>query len=226
MRADKFLFHRVRLGRRPAQAAIAAGKLSVNGVVVEISTEPIEKFDLVEFDGEVLQDEKPIYIMLHKPQGYVCATKDELSPTVMELIDGVEQELHIVGRLDKYTTGMVLLTNDGKWSRWVSEPRSKQAKTYLVELEVDISDECVAAFREGILFEKEGVVSQPAIVELTGARVMNLTIYEGIHHQIKRMFLKYSNRVVNLHRISVGQLQLDVPEGEWREIQPSEVAEW
>ena len=223
MRADKFLFHHANMGRRLARKAIAEGRVWVNGKCLEDQVQDIGAFDHVSLDGVELQNRKPLYVMLHKPAGYVCATKDKESPTVMELLPAFDEPLHLVGRLDKFTTGLVLLTNDGQWSRMVSDPKSKFPKEYEVRSEKPIDAEMIEAFQRGVYFEKESVTSQPAQVQLLEETRMRLTIYEGLHHQIKRMLLKFGNRVVSLHRIRVAHQALDIEEGKWRFVDPSEV---
>lgn len=224
MRADKFLFHKKKLGKKAAQRAIAEGRLWVNDQQVSHAGHEIEKFDQVRFDAEILVERHARYIMLHKPAGYVCATSDELSPTVLELLQETAEPLHLAGRLDKFTTGLVLLTNDGRWSREITMPESKVAKVYLVKAEKPIESQMVEAFEKGIFFEKEKVKTQPADVKLIAPTQMELTIYEGMHHQIKRMLLKFNNRVVSLHRKSIGILHLDLPEGEFRELTEKELS--
>lgn len=223
MRADKFLFHHQKLGRRPAFLAIAKGHLVVNGVVVQCASEVIQKFDRVDFLGETLQNVKPRYIMLHKPAGYVSATIDLENQTVIDLLPEVDEELHLAGRLDKSTTGMVLLTNNGMWSRAVTSPDSKVPKVYDVKAELSICPKMLEDFQCGIFFEKEGVKTQPAEIRIINDFEIQLTIFEGMHHQIKRMFLKYGNRVVYLHRRRIGEVELNISVGKWRDLTNKEM---
>lgn len=218
MRADKFLFNYRQLGRRSARALIESGGLEVNGERLTDVAFNIGRFDRVSIGAEVIQSLKPVYLMVNKPKGYVCATEDKENLTVMEFVKEIEQKLHIVGRLDKFTTGLVLLTNDSHWSRSISEPRSKKAKVYIVEAEEPLSERMLVAFKTGVFFEKEEVWTQPAEVEPLSPMSLRLTIFEGMHHQIKRMFLKFDNRVVNLHREAVASIRLDIPEGSCRQI--------
>lgn len=223
MRADKFLFHHKKLGKKAAQKSIAEGRLWVNGRQVSHAGHEVGKFDQVRFDTEILANARAHYIMLHKPAGYVCATTDKLSPTVLELLPEMTEPLHLAGRLDKFTTGLVILTNDGKWSREITSPSSKVGKVYRIEAENKIENQMIEAFKAGVFFEKEKVKTQAAGVTLITPMQMELTIYEGMHHQIKRMLLKFNNRVVSLHRKSIGTLHLDLPEGDFRELTEEEL---
>lgn len=219
MRADKFLFKCLRVGRNQARQLIAQGVVYCDGIQLRYSSEDIPNFSEVVVNGEVVYSSKPVYILLHKPRGVVSATVDDEDQTVIDLVDHPDvKSLHIAGRLDKNTTGLVVLTNDGKWSRDLTNPDSLKPKVYLVKSQYSISEKMISAFREGIYFEKEQVMTHPAIVELIGEYEMRLTIFEGMHHQIKRMFLKFENKVLQLHREQVADLVLDFPEGEWREI--------
>ena len=152
---------------------------------------------------------------------------DEEHPTVMELIGDAfgEEALHIAGRLDRASTGLLMLTNDGKWSRDIGLPEESHGKVYLVETAEDISDETAAIFTSGVYFGYEDITTGPAEMEVLGARRARLTIYEGKYHQVKRMFHAVGNRVVSLHRERVGSIELDpgLAPGEWRELAEVEI---
>ena len=167
--------------------------------------------------------------MLYKPAGYVSCTVGQGQPTVMELVgDGFgEEELHIAGRLDRGTTGLLLLTNDGAWSRRLTLPGREFGKVYLVETAEAISPETAEQFRSGIYFRYEkDITTAPAELELLAERQARLTIYEGKYHQVKRMFHSAGNRVISLHRERVGQIVLDpeLGEGAWRELREGEIS--
>lgn len=221
MRADKFLFHHQKISKKQARLDIAQGKLVVNNTTLNCADTEVSAFDTVIFKGSDISLKSASYLMLHKPVGYVSATIDSENKTVIDLIketanDSTEfstDDLHLAGRLDKNTTGLILLTNDGKWSKTITTSDKKVAKVYLVESQDPITAAMITSFRNGIFFEKENITSQPAIVKSLTSHKIELTIYEGIHHQIKRMFLKFGNRVTTLHRKSIGGITLDVPEG-------------
>ena len=168
------------------------------------------KFTHVVIDEQCLQDTKPVYIALHKPKGVVSATKDERHPTVMSLIQHpLKDDLHIAGRLDFNTTGLLLLTNDGEWSRRISLPETKLAKTYEVTLSKPISSDAIDVFREGIYFSFENITTLPAELEILTETTARVTLVEGKYHQIKRMFGFLQNEVLALHRTSIGNITLD-----------------
>ncbi|MBT8036650.1 MAG: pseudouridine synthase [Verrucomicrobiae bacterium] len=228
MRLDRFLYHHSPHGRRAIRPILAAGRVRVEGAIEKDSQCEIGDFTQVELDGVLLRADTPVYIMLNKPAGYLSATTDLQHPTVMELIDE-PQTLHIAGRLDRATTGLLILTNDGKWSRQLTDPphhkRDGVPKVYLVETAEPITQETHAHFTQGIYFAYEDLTTRPAELEILTPRQARLTLYEGRYHQIKRMFHAVGNRVTALHRLSVGKIQLD-PElkpGQYRTLSEAEV---
>jgi 16S rRNA pseudouridine516 synthase len=156
--------------------------------------------------------------MLNKPKGVVSATKDAKHTTVLDLIDHPQKdELHIAGRLDFNSTGLVLLTNDGAWSRQISLPETKLTKTYEVTLSKPMTEAYITTFQQGIYFAYEGITTQPAQLEILSAYKARLSLVEGKYHQVKRMFGYFQNEVLSLHRISVGSMTLNgLKEGESR----------
>jgi 16S rRNA pseudouridine516 synthase len=230
MKLNRLLGKHESTGRSRAQAMIVAGEVSVNGVVVIEGTREVTRFDRVEVQGQVIQaGQRALYVMLHKPAGYVSATVDAEHPTVLDLIDEPDKAaLHLAGRLDRASTGLVLLTNDGVWSKRITEPVFKLPKTYLVETAEPIAQEAVAAFAAGFYFHTEDLVTQPAELVLLGQRAARVTLWEGRYHQIKRMFHRVGNRVTRLHRESIGALRLPegLAEGEWRMLTSDEVAQF
>jgi 16S rRNA pseudouridine516 synthase len=157
--------------------------------------------------------------MLHKPIGVVSATSDAEHPTVIDLIDDPDREtLHLVGRLDRNTSGLVLLTNDGRWSKLLMDPAKKVPKVNRVQTRDPIPPEAVAAFAEGFYFHTEDLTTKPATLEIIGECEARLTLHEGRYHQIKRMFHRIGNRVTCLHRERIGALALpaELGPGDWR----------
>jgi 16S rRNA pseudouridine516 synthase len=230
MKLNRLLGKHESTGRSRAQAKIVAGEVLVNGVVVIEGTREVTRFDRVELQGQIIQaGQRALYVMLHKPAGYVSATVDAEHPTVLDLIDEPNKaELHLAGRLDRASTGLVLLTNDGVWSKRITEPVFKLPKTYLVETAEPIAPEAVAAFAAGFYFHTEDLVTQPAELALLGQRTARVTLWEGRYHQIKRMFHRVGNRVTRLHRESIGPLRLPegLAESEWRFLTADEVAQF
>lgn len=228
MRLDRFLSNLPRFNRQQVRLALTCGRISVDGRPVSDPHHDVREFSRVAWDGEVLQAGKPVrYFMLHKPEGCVSATIDPRHATVLDLLDDADRhELHIAGRLDFNTTGLMLLTNDGQWSRRLTQPQTRLPKTYYVETEQPIDDAHVSRFAEGLYFAFEDLTTQPAQLTLLGSHSARLSIVEGRYHQIKRMFGHFDNKVLRLHRESIGSLQLDpnLQPGEYRPLSAQELA--
>lgn len=226
MRLDRFLTRRGTHPCKEIARLLADGRVRVNGAVDTNGLRRIDRFSRVELDGEILQDQEAVYLMLHKPGGYLSATADPQHPTVMELIDHpLRDELHLAGRLDRASTGLLLLTNDGRWSKGVTEPGEEISKVYRVTTRDEISPETAAIFAAGIYFAYEDLTTRPAELEIVGPREALLSIHEGRYHQVKRMFHAVGNQVLSLHRESIGALGLDgLAVGEFRHLTAAEVA--
>lgn len=200
---------------------LAQGRITVDGAVARDVAQNIDKFSRVQVDGQWTQNNTAHYLMLNKPQGVVCATKDPKHRTVIDLmrLPGKEQ-LHIVGRLDYNSTGLVLLTNDGQWSRKLSHPNSKLIKRYRVTTEKSITEEYVEAFQGGMYFGFEGITTRPATLKIVDERTAEVGLIEGRYHQIKRMFGRFDNKVLSIHRFAVGRYELgDLGPGKYRSIE-------
>ncbi len=227
MRLDRFVQKRLSRSARSVRYLFAERKILLNGVATDDGVQQITKFCRVEAEGKLLHDREPVYVMMHKPRGCVSATRDSKNPTVLSLIDmpGKEQ-LHLAGRLDFNTTGLLLLTNDGNWSSKIMDPQHKLPKTYLVECSNEITSDYVQKFAEGVYFGFENLITRPAQLKLLCATTAELTIHEGRYHQIKRMFGFFDNEVISLHRLSVGNIKLDrcLGAGEYRHLTAAEVA--
>lgn len=155
-----------------------------------------------------MKEIKNVYIALNKPKGYVCALKDNLHPTVMELINEDIKNLHIVGRLDIDTTGLLIITNDGKYTHNATHPKKHVSKTYQVTLKKPITSENVKTIEDGMFIDHGETKLKPGKVEVVSDNIVNLTISEGKFHQVKKMFFALDNEVVNLHRISFDKYSL------------------
>ena len=228
MRLDRWLGNRPELGRQLARRLLAEGRVRVNGLPTLQAEREVFAFDRIEVEDRLLQDGPGgRYLMLHKPRGCVSATVDTRHRTVLDCLAAEERaDLHLAGRLDFNTTGLLLLTNDGQWSRGLSHPRHKQTKRYLVSTAEIIPLQLVAAFAEGLYFAYEDLTTQPAQLELLGERSAYLTLVEGRYHQVKRMFGRFGIEVVALHRDRIGGLALDptLAEGSYRTLTADEVA--
>jgi 16S rRNA pseudouridine516 synthase len=227
MRLDRFLIRRGIHSGKEVTRLLVEGKVLVDHEIETSGLRKIDRFSRVELDGEILQDQEAVYLMLHKPAGYLSATTDPLHPTVMELIDHpLRDELHLAGRLDRASTGLLLLTNDGRWSKRVTEPVEETPKVYQVTTRDVISPDTAAIFAQGIYFAYEDLTTRPAVLEILADRKAILTIHEGRYHQVKRMFHAVGNQVLGLHRESIGPLVLDssLPSGKFRRLSEVEVA--
>ncbi|WLH31480.1 MULTISPECIES: 16S rRNA pseudouridine(516) synthase [Pseudomonas] len=227
MRVDRLLSNLPRFNRKQVRLLLAERRVSVDGVAVSDPHHEVREFSRVCVDDEVLQAGKPArYFMLHKPQGCVSATADPQHPTVLDLLDEPDKgELHIAGRLDFNTTGLMLITNDGQWSRRLTQPQTKLPKVYLVETEQAIGPEYAMTFAQGLYFAFEDLTTQPAELELLGPTTARLSIVEGRYHQVKRMFGHFDNKVIGLHRERMGPLVLDVAlaPGQYRTLTDDEI---
>ncbi|MEO7098841.1 MAG: pseudouridine synthase [Luteolibacter sp.] len=226
MRLDRFL---TRLGMHSCKEVgrlLADGRVTVDGAVETSGLRRINRFTRIELDGAVLQAEEAVYLLLHKPAGYLSATTDPQHPTVIELIDHpLRAELHLAGRLDRASTGLLLLTNDGRWSKQVTEPDEEISKTYRITTRDPISAETAAIFEQGIYFAFEDLTTRPAQLEIITPHEALLSIHEGRYHQVKRMFHAVGNQVLSLHRESIGPLVLDpdLSPGQFRKLTGEEI---
>ncbi|MCP8898990.1 pseudouridine synthase [Gilvimarinus xylanilyticus] len=223
-RLDRFISQRSVHSRSDVRLLLAQKRIWVDDAVADSISQRVTQFSHVVLDGVCLNDKQPVYLMLNKPKGVASATWDDQHRTVMDFIDHPQKtDFHIVGRLDFNTTGLMLLTNDGAWSRRISLPQTKLSKTYKVTLAEPLTEQYVAAFKAGIYFAYEDITTQPAHLEILTDYTARLTLVEGKYHQVKRMFGFFDNQVLALHRDSVGPFKLDklVP-GEWRALKKEE----
>lgn len=227
MRVDRFLSNLPRFNRKQVRLLLVEKRVRVDGEVVSDPHAEVLEFSRVEVDDEVLQVGKPArYFMLHKPSGCVSATRDPQHPTVLDLIHEPDKDdLHIAGRLDFNTTGLMLITNDGSWSRRLTQPQTKLPKVYYVETEQDITAEYAITFAKGLYFAFEDLTTQPAELIVLGSKSARLSIVEGRYHQVKRMFGHFDNKVLRLHRERMGPLLLDdgLKPGEYRPLSNEEI---
>jgi 16S rRNA pseudouridine516 synthase len=226
MRLDKFIASVTDLSRSDAKRVIKSGFVSVDGRTVLDAQCEVAADAHVALEGQPLRSALPRYFMLHKPEGFVCATKDRTHRTVLDLLheDNLEA-LHIAGRLDVDTTGLVLLTDDGQWSHRITAPKSHCDKTYRLTTAEPIVAEAVEQFARGLFLHEEKQRLKPALLDIIDSHNARLTISEGKYHQVKRMFGALGNAVVMLHRERIGSIVLDpeLEEGQYRALTPEEV---
>ena len=225
-RLDKFLSEHCNLAKKQIRIILAQKKVLVDDNIASEIEQRVNKFSKIVVDGKVVQNNPTYYVMLHKPVGVVCATKDDKHQTVIDILDfPFKHELHIVGRLDLNTSGLVLLTNDSRWSEAITQPCEKIEKTYQVTLQNPIDDSYIAGFEQGMYFEYEKITTQPAKLRILEKYQAEVILTEGKYHQIKRMFGRFRNPVINLHRSQIGSLVLDeqLLTGQSRQLTQSEI---
>lgn len=225
---DRFLSAQLGINRRDVKPMLAQGRITIDGKPALNVYQFVDEFTHVAVDGRVLQAKQPVYIMLNKPAGVVSATRDEQHKTVIDLVDRIDRtSLHIVGRLDFNSSGLILLTNNGRWSRRLTAPEEKIIKKYRVTLANPIDNSYVDAFAEGMYFPYENITTRPAKLEIINDHTADVYLTEGRYHQIKRMFGRFQNQVLTLHRSAVDNLYLDpaLAPGESRELTAMEVGD-
>lgn len=230
MRVDKLLSNVGVASRAELKKYCKQGIISVNGKVINNPGIQVDsENDEVMFNGEKIVYREFIYIMLNKPDGYISATFDKHDPIVLDLIDSsyLVFEPFPVGRLDKDTEGLLVLTNDGQLSHRVLSPKKHVPKTYYAKIQGRVTEEDILAFEKGVILDDgyETMPSQLKILKSDDISEIELTIHEGKFHQVKRMFESVDKKVVYLKRISMGKLKLDesLELGEYRELTEEEV---
>ena len=225
MRLDRFLSQSTGLSRSQVRALIRQGRVRVNGERRKDAALQVATAATVTLDDRVLQLPQALYLMLHKPRGLLSATRDDRQATVMTLLpEDLAGRVHLVGRLDKDTSGLLLLSDDGQWSHRISAPRRHCPKVYAAELAERLVEDAEARLAAGISLRGESRPCAPARLErLAGPRV-RITVTDGRYHLVRRMVAALGNRVVPLHRERIGGLALDptLAPGEWRTLTAGE----
>jgi len=228
-RLQKYLAEAGVASRRKAEELITAGYVKVNGkVVTELGTKVNSDRDKVTFKDELIKlKKKKIYILLNKPAGYISAAQDQFdNPSVLHLVENIKERLFPVGRLDKDTTGALLLTNDGDFSYHLTHPKHEVSKTYLAEVVGRPTDEEMRLFTKGVYID--GKKTYPAKIriakELKKNSLVEIVIHEGRNRQVKKMCEEIGHKVVSLQRVAIGSLTIDgLKEGSWRHLTQKEI---
>ena len=227
LRMDKFLCEEGLGTRSEVKALLKKGLVTVNGTVCKSPDQKVNPdVDEVIYQGVRLHYQKFFYYMLHKPQGVITATEDKAEHTVMELLGkDLRKDLFPVGRLDKDTEGLLLITNDGELGHRLLSPRHHIPKTYFVRIEHGLLADEIARLEEGLDIGEKNL-TLPAKIEVIDECSVYITITEGKFHQIKRMFEAVDNKVLYLKRVSMGELKLDVDLalGQYRRLTEEEIA--
>ncbi len=220
IRLDKFLSNQLNISRSLVKQMLKAGRVKVNGATVKQGENKIDPQDCqVLVDGQAVNYNKYVYIMLNKPKGILSASNDKNRKTVIDLVpeNMKRQGLFPVGRLDKDTTGLLIITDDGDYAHKIISPKNKTGKVYLVDLDGDIDKKLIDEFKQGVTLA-DGTVCRPATLEIIDNKKAKLILFDGKYHQVKRMFGVYGLGVVELHRESIGDLSIpkDLKTGECR----------
>lgn len=226
MRLDYFLAHATGLSRKQVKQLISSGAVTVGGVTRPKSGHLLQQGETVQLHGETVSLPGERYLMLHKPASVVCSTDDPQHASVLTLLPpALRRDLHIVGRLDLDTTGLLLLTTDGQWSHRITSPRTHCPKRYRATLAAPLDDNALQQLRDGVVLHDDPAPTRPALAEMIDDTVLLLTLTEGRYHQVKRMVAAVGNRVVALHREAIGPLTLDnnLPTAAFRPLTDSEV---
>ncbi len=226
MRLDRYLSRVTELSRSESRRMIRAGRVSVDGAAIAQPARQVDRRADIRVDGRLLERPLPRYYMVNKPAGVVSASRDPSHRTILELLDLTRPEaLHIAGRLDIDATGLLLVTDDGQWSHRITSPVRQCGKTYLVALKHPLEETQATTIRQGVLLRDATEATRPADLQMVDETRLRLTITEGRYHQVKRMFAAVGNRVVGLHRESIGPLALDerLAPGEYRSLTRKEI---
>ena len=222
MRLDKFLADLQYGTRSEVKALIKKGRVQIDGKVIKKADYQVDENTTVYVDETPVTYVQYEYYLLNKPAGYLSATEDLYQPVVMELIHSKRKDLAPVGRLDKDTEGVLLISNDGQLAHRLLSPKYHVDKTYYAELDADLPQDAVELFSKPMEFKE--FTSAPAILKPVDPRSAFVTIHEGKYHQVKRMFEKIGCNVTYLERTQFDQLTLDgLQRGEYRELTPSEI---
>ena len=228
LRLQKFLAEAGVASRRAAEQIILAGRVAVNGQTVrELGTKVDPRQDRITLDGQRLKAKRKLYLALNKPPGLVCSRKDELGrPTIYELLPNEWGHLHLVGRLDYGSEGLIFLTNDGDFSLRLTHPRYGVHKKYLATVEGLLEPALLSQFTKGVWFEGEKYRAEKArIVSANRAQtVVELDLAEGKYHEVRRLFESQGRTVKRLQRVQIGKIKLgELRLGKWRTLTEPEI---
>ena len=231
-RLQKYLANSGIASRRKAEEYILAGKVKVNGqIVTELGTKVNPDKDIIEFEGKrVNNDIKKVYVLLNKPIDYVTTVKDQFNRnTVVDLVKNAGNNLLPVGRLDMYTSGALILTNDGDFIFHVTHPKHEVEKTYTVTLRGKVTNEDVENLRQGVIIDEE-YKTKPAKVRIMkideekNLSRLEIVIHEGKNRQVRKMCEAIGKKVIALHRSKIGNIDVkDLKIGQWRYLTKREV---
>lgn len=230
-RLQKYLASCGIASRRKCEELILEGKVKVNGkVVTELGTKVDPSKDFIEYNGKKIEtEEKKVYILLNKPIGYVTTVKEQFGRDKITDLVKVKERLVPCGRLDMYTSGAIILTNDGDFVYHITHPKNEITKTYTVTLKGEVSDKEIQSLRDGVILD-DGYKTSPAKVkkimwdEDNNKTRLEIIIHEGKNREVRRMCEAVNKKVLALHRSKIGNLSLDgLKIGKWRYLTDTEV---
>ncbi|WP_425449762.1 pseudouridine synthase [Dethiothermospora halolimnae] len=229
-RIDKILSNMGYGSRKNIKKIMKKGRVTINGDIVKDSSKKIDPYyNKIEIDGILIEYREYIYLMMNKPDGVVSSTDDPINNTVIDLIDDKYKifEPFPIGRLDKDTEGLLILSNDGKLAHNLLSPKKHVKKTYYVEVEGRVDSGDIEKFNDGVILEDgyKTMAAEMDIIENDDISKVYLTIKEGKFHQVKRMFVAIGKKVLYLKRVSMGNIELDksLETGEYRELKEEEI---
>ncbi len=210
IRIDKMLSNVTNISRSEIKRFIKRGEVTVNGRVVKTADERIDpESSDVKLKGQTIGYNEFVYIMLNKPKGILSASNDKNRKTVVDLVPEnlKRQKLFPVGRLDKDTTGLIIITNDGEYAHKIISPKNKTGKVYIATLDGALKEDLISEFKKGVVLA-DGTKCRPASLEILESNIARLTLFDGKYHEVKRMFGVFGLGVNELHRYAIGDLTL------------------
>lgn len=225
-RIDKIIASQGKYSRSDVKSLISKKRVTVDGEVVKSSSIKVDPAkSVIAVNGVELTVKKFVYLMLNKPKGYVSVTEDREHETVLALVpeEYAGRDIFPAGRLDRDTTGLMVITDDGTLAHNILAPKKHVQKVYHVEIDIPVTEEMVCGFADGV--ELNDGICKEAGLEITGEHSAKVTLNEGRYHQIKRMFGCFGAKVTQLHRLAMGNLWLpeDLPVGQCRELTEEEL---
>lgn len=220
-RVQKIMSNAGFCSRRKAEEFIDAGKVSVNGEKITLGDQADPDKDIIMVGKQRIQKQEHLYLMLHKPSGYITTRSDLWDrKNVMELLVGVQRAVYPIGRLDRDARGLLLLTSDGDFAQQIMHPSMRTTKTYQATLKTPLSKEQAASITNGVVVDSRRVRAR---IRKIKPKLVEITIHEGRNKIVKRIFKAVDSYVTDLKRVGVGNIRLDVPEGRFRELKPEEI---
>lgn len=210
-RLDKILSRQLNISRSDAKAVLRSGRVAVNGEYLRDGSTACSDTDVITVDSRVIGNVRNVYIMMNKPKGIISASDGKGERTVIDILpdDMKRRGLFPAGRLDKDTTGFVLITDDGAFAHDILSPAHHVTKTYIAVLDKPVNREMQADFESGMMLNGKRLLRAELTAERDNGRVVRVVLKQGLYHQVKRMFAKHGATVLELHRTAIGAVELD-----------------